>query len=94
MNSDKVVLTAEGKKTFALGLLDLAGGIASYAGMASDVQNFKPSMTSLGSSAGAAMFVVKSLPKSMTDLKDTLTRSVAFAKKNDIAVSDQVSKFL
>lgn len=84
MNSKQVVFTAEGKKTYALGVLDLVSGIKSYIGMASDVKSFKPSVTSLGASAGAAIYVAKSLPNDITNLKDTLARSIAFAKANKI----------
>lgn len=94
MDSKQVVLSAEGKKTYTLGLIDLAGGIKSYLGMASDVKGFTPSLTSIGASAGAAAYVVKSLPSSITSLKDTLTRSIAFAKENKIEVPADATSVL
>lgn len=94
MDSKKVVLTAEGKKTYALGLVDLALGLKSYLGMTSDVKGFKPGLSSLGASAGAAVYVAKSLPDSITSLKETLTRSIAFAKENKIEVPADATSFL
>jgi len=91
---EKVVLTAESKKTYTRGLIDLAGGIKSYIGMASDVKGFKPSLSSFGASAGAAVYVVKSLPDSITRLKDTLAQSIAFAKENKITVPPDATGIL
>ena len=84
MGAKKVTLSADSKKDYARGVVDLVKGIKSYAGMAGDVKNFKPGMSSLGSAAGAAMYVVKTLPGSLSSLKDTLKRSIDFAKENKI----------
>lgn len=84
MDGKKITLSADSKKDYARGVLELVKGIKSYVGMAGDVKGFKPSMSSIGSGAGAAMYVVKTLPGSLTSLKDTLKRSIAFAKENKI----------
>lgn len=84
MDAKKVTLSADSKKDYVRGVVELVKGIKSYAGMAGDVKGFKPGMSSIGSGAGAAMYVVKTLPGSLTSLKDTLKRSIAFAKENKI----------
>jgi hypothetical protein len=84
MSAKQVTLSADSKKDYVRGVVDLVKGIRSYVGVAGDVKNFKPSISSFGSAAGAAVYVVKSLPGSMSNLKDTLKRSIAFAKENKI----------
>ena len=92
MGANKVVLSAESKKTYVAGVVNLVKGIKSYIGMSSDVQGFKPSITSMGAAAGAAMFVVKSLPDSISSLKNTLKSAIDFAKENKITLpSDATS---
>lgn len=90
----KIVLDAEGKKNYAKGLLELAQGIKDYTGMGSDVKNFKPSPTSIGAAAGAAMYVVKSLPDNTTNLMSTLKRAVEFAKENKIEIPAEATSLL
>jgi hypothetical protein len=84
MSANKVTLSADSKKDYARGVLELVKGIKAYVGMAGDVKGFKPSLASVGSSGSAALFVVKSLPGSLSSLKDTLKRSIAFAKENNV----------
>jgi hypothetical protein len=84
MTAQKGALSADSKKDYVRGVVELVKGIKSYAGMTGDVKNFKPGMSSLGSAAGAAMYVVKSLPGSLSNLQETLKRSLAFAKENKI----------
>jgi hypothetical protein len=86
MSGDKQVLSADSKKNYARGLVDLVKGIKSYTGMAGDVKGFKPSMSSVGSGAVAAAYVVKSLPDTLGNLKGTLKRSMDFAKENKIEI--------
>ncbi len=94
MSGKSVTMSAASKKKYALGLVDLTKGLRSYMGMSSDVKNFKPSPTSLGASADSAMYIVKSLPDSITNLKDTLMRAVAFAKENKIEVPADATSLL
>jgi hypothetical protein len=84
MAANKVTLSADSKKDYVRGVVDLVKGIKTYTGMAGDVKNFKPSMSSIGAGAGAALYVVKTAPDTLTGLKDTLARSIAFAKENKI----------
>lgn len=91
---NKVVLSAEGKKKFTQGLVALAKGISDYTGIGGDVKNFKPSPTSVGSAAGAAMYVVKSLPDSSSRLMTTLKHAIAFAKENKIEVPSEATSLL
>jgi hypothetical protein len=84
MGAKKVTMSADSKKHYVRGVVDLVRGIKAYTSMTGDVQNFRPSVTSLGSGATAAIYVVKSLPSTLVALKDTLTRSIAFAKENNI----------
>lgn len=94
MAAKKVTMSAASKKTYTLGLVELTKGIRSYMAMSSDVKNFKPGLTSLGASAGSAMYIVKSLPDSITNLKDTLQRAIAFAKENKIEVPADATSLL
>lgn len=84
MDAKQVTLTADSKKDYVRGVVDLVKGIKAYTGMAGDVKNFKPSVASFGSGASAALFVVKTTPSTLSGLKDTLKRSIAFAKENKI----------
>lgn len=94
MGAKKVTLSAESKKDYARGVVDLVKGIKSYAGMAGDVKNFKPGISSFGSAAGAALYVVKSLPGSLSSLKDTLKRSIEFARENKIELPADATSVL
>lgn len=94
LSEKKVVLDAEGKKKYTQGLVELAKGVKDYTGMGGDVKNFKPSPTALGAATGAAMFVVKSLPDSTTNLMNTLKRAVSFAKENKIEVPAEATSLL
>jgi hypothetical protein len=84
MAANTVTLSADSKKDYVRGVVELAKGIKTYTGMAGDVKNFKPGMSSIGAGAGAALYVVKTAPGTLTDLKDSLARSIAFAKQNKI----------
>jgi len=92
--SGATIKSAQGKKTFSRGLLELARGIKDYTGMGADVKGYKPSITSLGAVAGAAVFVVKSLPDSVTNLTSTLKRAINFAKANNIEVPADATSVL
>jgi hypothetical protein len=94
MGAKKVTLSADSKKDYARGVVDLVKGIKSYTGMAGDVKNFKPGISSLGSAAGAAIYVVKTMPGSLTNLKDTLKRSIDFAKENKIELPADATSVL
>lgn len=94
MLAQKGVMSAESKKDYARGVVELVKGIKSYTGMAIDVKNFKPGISSFGASAGAAIFVVKSLPDSLSNLKNTLKRSIAFAKENKIELPADATSVL
>ncbi|MRW91493.1 hypothetical protein GJ699_15985 [Duganella sp. FT80W] len=94
MSGNKVALSAESKKNYTLGLVDLVKGIKSYTGVAGDVKGFKPSVSSLGAGAAAAAYVVKSLPDNMSSLKNTLKRSLDFAKENKIEIPADATSLL
>jgi hypothetical protein len=94
MGAKQVTMSAGSKKLYALGLVDLTKGIRSYMNTSSDVKNFTPSLTSVGASAGAAMYVVKSLPDSIIRMKDTLKSAIAFAKENKIEVPADATSLL
>lgn len=94
MLDKKNAVSADGKKLFAAGVVDLVKGIKSYAGMSADVKGFKPSVSSLGSAAGAAAYVVKSLPGTLVNLKNTLKRSIDFAKENKIELPGDATSVL
>lgn len=94
MGGTKVAISAEGKKWYAQGLVDLVKGLKTYAGMSGDLKGFKPSVSSLGSGAAAAAYVVKSMPDTLSGLKNTLKRSVDFAKENKIEIPSDVNSVL
>lgn len=94
MDAKRVTLNADSKKDYVRGVVDLVKGIKAYTGMAGDVKNFKPSISSLGSGATAALFVVKSMPSTLSGLKDTLKRSIAFAKENKIELPADATSVL
>lgn len=94
MADKKGNMTAEGKKQYTAGLLDLAKGIRSYMGISSDVKNFRPSPTSFGGAASSALFVVKTLPDSLINLKDAMARAIAFAQENKIEVPPDATNLL
>lgn len=89
-----VTMSAESKKQFSLGLVDLVKGIRDYLGLAADAKGYKPGISSLGSSAGALVFIVKSLPDSTTNLKGTLQKAIDFAKENKIEVPADATSVL
>lgn len=94
MDAKKVTMSADSKKDYVRGVVDLVKGIKAYTGMSADVKNFKPSVSSFGSGASAAVFVVKSLPATVSGLKDTLKRSIAFAKENKIELPADATSVL
>lgn len=94
LDGKKVELDAAGKKKFTSGLVDLASGIKDYANVSSSASGFKPSLTSIGGSAGAALFIVKSLPDTTINLMSTLKRAVGFAQENNIEVPKEATSLL
>lgn len=94
MNGKKVSLDAEGKKNYTLGLLNLAKGIKGYMGMSGDIKNFRPGLSSLSGAGSAAVYVVKSLPDSTTNLIGTLKKAVTFARENKIEVPAEATSLL
>ncbi|WP_295994913.1 hypothetical protein [Rugamonas sp.] len=94
LGTEKVAMSAESKKMYVAGVIDLVKGVKTYAGMTGDVQNFKPGVSSIGAAGDAALYVAKSLPTSLTNLKNTLKRSIDFAKANKIVLPDDATKAL
>ena len=86
LTGEKVVMDAASKKQFGQGMIDLASGITQYVGMSSDLKSFKPDVTSIGGSAGSAIYIAKNLPTSITALGSALKRAMDFAKSNDIEI--------
>ncbi|KAB2963803.1 hypothetical protein [Zoogloea sp.] len=94
MAAKKGKLTADSKKTYAIGLIEMVKGLKSYAGMSGDVKNFKPGITSIGGAAGAATHVVKTLPDNISNTKATLQSAINFAKENKIEVPADATSLL
>lgn len=94
MNDKKVTLDAEGKKNYTLGLVSLAKGIKSYMGMSGDVKNFRPGLNSLSGAGSAAVYVVKTLPDSTTNLMGTLKKAVSFAREHKVEVPAEATSLL
>lgn len=91
MNDKKLVLDANAKKQFSQGILDLSKGIIAYVGMKKDISGFKPSVTSIGASAGSAVYVVKTFPDSLISLSSTLKSAITFARANNIPVPQEAT---
>jgi hypothetical protein len=88
-----IKMTAEAKKIYTAGLLNLAVGLKGYVDMASSVSSYKPGMSDLGAAAGSAMFIVKSLPNSTQNVTTTIKQAMEFAKENKIEIPKEASAF-
>ncbi|MCK9189779.1 hypothetical protein [Acidithiobacillus sp.] len=90
----KPILSAEDKIDYAKGLGSLGGGILHYVGMKNAASSFSSSVSSLSpmtaaqdaSALSSGLYVVKSLPSSISNLGSSLNEAVSFAKSNKIAV--------
>lgn len=90
----KPILSAEDKVDYAKGLGSLGGGVLHYVGMKNAASSFSSSASSLSPMAAAqdasalssGLYVVKSLPSSISNLGSSLNEAVSFAKSNKIAV--------
>ena len=94
LGEKNVVLSADSKKQYSLGLVELVKGIRDYVGLASDAKGFKPSLTAMGGAASAAVYIVKSLPGSTSNMKSTLGKAIDFAKQNKIEVPADATSLL
>ncbi len=92
MSGNKVAMDAESKKKFAAGVGELAKGVMQYVSMTSDAKSFKPSVTSIGGAAGAAVYIVKNLPDSIKNLGGTLKKAIAFSKANNIPLPKEAAE--
>jgi hypothetical protein len=98
----KPALSAADKVVYAKGLASLAVGILHYVDMKNAASSFSSSVSSLSpmaaaqdaSTLAAGLYVVKSLPASITNLGSTLNQAVSFAKSNHIAVPASATKAL
>ena len=96
------ILSAADKVDYAKGLASLGGGIIHYVGMKSAASSFSSSVSSLSPMAAAqdateiasGLYVVKSLPSSISNLGSSLSEAVSFAKSNKIAVPSSATKAL
>jgi hypothetical protein len=91
LKGKNVEMDAASKKQFAGSLGELAKGVLQYVGVSKDASSFKPGVSSLGASAGSALYVVKSLPDSVKNLGSTLKLAIEFAKANNIPVPKEAS---
>ena len=94
LGEKNVVLSADSKKQYSLGLVELVKGIRDYIGLAADAKGFKPSLTAMGGAASAAVYIVKSLPGSTSNMKSTLGKAIDFAKQNKIEVPADATSLL
>jgi len=96
--AEKPVLDAAAKATFAAGLANLASGVVKYTGLGKDVSAMGDSMKSASpmqlTSLGAAVYVVKNFPTSVTEVTKALKNAVDFAKTNNIEVPADANKVL
>lgn len=94
MNEKKVVMDNKSKKTYTKGLLYLAKGMLKYKGLTSDVKNYTPSVSSIGTAGNSALYITKSLPTSSKNLYETLKKAVSFARENKIEVPKEATSLL
>lgn len=92
MKGKKVAMDDASKQRFAEGVLDLSKGVIQYVGMSKDVGSFKPSVTSIGASAGSALFIAQNLPTSIKAVGNSLKVAIDFAKNNNIPLPKEASE--
>lgn len=76
------------KKEFVGGIASLLLGVKKYSDMSSDLTNFKPSMTSIGGAAMAAVTIVPLVPTSISNLVATLKKAIAFSREQKMPGSE------
>jgi hypothetical protein len=91
LKGKKIEMDDASKKQFAGGVAELAKGVIQYVGMSKDVSGFKPGLSSIGNSAGSALYVAKNLPDSIKSLGSTLKLAIDFAKTNNIPVPKEAN---
>lgn len=85
------------KALYAKGLASLVGGVKQYLGMTKNVSDMSSGLSANPMAVAKlqpAVTVVKDFPKSMTQLKDTLTAAISFAKTNNIPVPADATSVL
>ena len=87
----KVVLDEASKKKFAKGVGELSKGVINYVEMSKKVSGFKPDISSMSGAGNSAVFIVKSLPSSITNLGSTLKMAIEFSKENNIPVPKEAN---
>jgi hypothetical protein len=81
-----MTLQPAAKQDFADGVNSLARAIKQYEEMSTDLPGLKAALRGAGAKARTGLFVAKSLPAYVGDVKQELAAAVKFARANQIAV--------
>lgn len=98
LNSGATVLDAEAKVKYGQGLISLVSGVKKYAGMRSAATGFSSGLSGVSPlqlpKLQSGVYIVKSLPTSVTSLTSVLKSAVDFATKNGIEVPADATSLL
>ena len=91
-------VSAESKKTYALGLGFLAGGIVKYVAMKNSIAGFKGGMSGASLLQGpklmSGVYIVTTFPGNMLSLAETMQNAVAFAHAHGIEVPSEATSVI
>ncbi|KWR90886.1 hypothetical protein [Cupriavidus sp. IDO] len=86
------------KATFVAGLASLGSGMVKYVGLKDKLASFKNAVTTASPLAltklGTGVYIVKSLPDSVTTMGGALSNAISYAKGRDIPVPADATKAL
>lgn len=98
LNSGATVLDGEAKVKYGQGLISLVSGVKKYAGMRSAATGFSSGLSGVSPlqlpKLQSGVYIVKSLPTSVTSLTSVLKSAVDFATKNGIEVPADATSLL
>jgi hypothetical protein len=91
LKNQNATLDAQSKQTYTQGLALLATGLVKYTGMRQDVAGFSkglagPGAVQAGTKLQSGVFIIKTLPSSISNTTSTLNSAVSFAKSHGIEV--------
>jgi hypothetical protein len=84
------VLTAENQAKFAAGALGMAQAAKGYSTLTGDIVAVKKALVDAGAKGRLALFAAKTVPATVTRLRQQLQAVVQFAKANNIALAAEV----
>jgi len=94
MEAEGAALGSDARLAYAESLGFLGLGVAAYAELIPTVRDFRPGLNSIGGAAGAALYIVRSLPGNGAALRDTLTSAIQYATRESIEVPEEATAAL